>query len=72
MCACPRAIAHAWLLRSVGGTYASDPKHEELASELLAYPFEEKSPTTVWVEFVQPDSGQKQRVNRIHEPHPAR
>ena len=71
MCACPRAIAHAWLLRSVGGTYASDPKHEELASELLAYPFEEKSPTTVWVEFVQ-DSGQKQRVNRIHEPHPAR
>ena len=72
MRACPRLIAHAWLLRSADGKYAGDPDQEQLASELLAYPFEEKTPTTVYVELVRPGSGQKQRVNREPKPHPAR
>ena len=62
-CARTCLIAHAWLSRSSDGKF-SGGYEEQLASELVAYPFEDKKPTIVYVELVRPDSGQKQRVSR--------
>jgi hypothetical protein len=63
----PCLIAHASLLRSSDGKYGS--QHEVLDSTLVAYPFEDKQPSVVYVEMGQTDES-KQRVRRDLSPGP--